>query len=191
MHEFPMLLATLVRNDDDKHRNALYSVLPWLNFAVRFTVTSLQLGSKYPEAVKQSWRIWVFQSHESTSTNYRQASNISHSSVGNTIIDHADVVGASPVGAAPTTSPVLYLTPGFNGLGKYNCKSRRSTCKFLDLVRLILEVWRCITTRKQNIETPCMLFVRTLCVRRSLIKMILRRCLQNSLSTFDSHKTRL
>ena len=35
---------------------------------------------------------------------YRQVSNISCSLVGNYIVDHSDVVGASPVGAAPTTS---------------------------------------------------------------------------------------
>ena len=35
---------------------------------------------------------------------YRQVSNISHTLVGNEIVDHSDVVGASPVGAAPTTS---------------------------------------------------------------------------------------
>ena len=31
-------------------------------------------------------------------------SNISRTLVGNEIVDHSDVVGASPVGAAPTTS---------------------------------------------------------------------------------------
>ena len=35
---------------------------------------------------------------------YRQVSHISHTSVGNKFVDHSDVVGASPVGAAPTTS---------------------------------------------------------------------------------------
>ena len=35
---------------------------------------------------------------------YRQVSNIRHTSEGNKIVDHSDVVGASPVGAAPTTS---------------------------------------------------------------------------------------
>ena len=36
--------------------------------------------------------------------NYRETSNISRTLVGNKIVDHWDVVGASPVGAAPTTS---------------------------------------------------------------------------------------
>ena len=35
---------------------------------------------------------------------YRQVSNITRTLVGNKIVDHSDVVGASPVGAAPTTS---------------------------------------------------------------------------------------
>ena len=35
---------------------------------------------------------------------YRKTSNIRHTLVGNKIVDHSDVVGALPVGAAPTTS---------------------------------------------------------------------------------------
>ena len=35
---------------------------------------------------------------------YRKTSGISRTLVGNKIIDNSDVVGASPVGAAPTTS---------------------------------------------------------------------------------------
>ena len=35
---------------------------------------------------------------------YRQVSNIRRTLVGNLIVDHSDVVVASPVGAAPTTS---------------------------------------------------------------------------------------
>ena len=35
---------------------------------------------------------------------YRQISNIRRAFVGNQIVDHSDLVGASPVGAAPTTS---------------------------------------------------------------------------------------
>ena len=35
---------------------------------------------------------------------YRQTSDMSRTLVDNNIIDHSDVVGASPVGAAPTTS---------------------------------------------------------------------------------------
>ena len=35
---------------------------------------------------------------------YHKTSNISRTLVGNKIVDHSDVVGASTVGAAPTTS---------------------------------------------------------------------------------------
>ena len=35
---------------------------------------------------------------------YRQVSNIRRVLVGNKMVDHSDVVGALPVGAAPTTS---------------------------------------------------------------------------------------
>ena len=36
---------------------------------------------------------------------YRKISNVSRTLVGNKIVDHSDVVGSSPAGAAPTTSP--------------------------------------------------------------------------------------
>ena len=35
---------------------------------------------------------------------YRETSNISHTLVGNKLVDNSDIVGVSPVGAAPTTS---------------------------------------------------------------------------------------
>ena len=43
-----------------------------------------------------------------------QSSNIRCTLVGNKLVDHSDVVGAA-----------LNWTPGFNGLGKDNCKTRR------------------------------------------------------------------
>ena len=49
--------------------------------------------------------------------------------VGNKILDHWDVVGASPVGAAPITSS--FSTHGFNELGKGNYVTKRETFKFL------------------------------------------------------------
>ena len=39
-----------------------------------------------------------------THKDYRQVSNIRRTLVGSQIVDHSDVVGASPVGAAPTAS---------------------------------------------------------------------------------------
>ena len=37
---------------------------------------------------------------------------------------------------------ILDLTPGFNALGKDNCKTRQETFEFGDLVRLVIEIWR-------------------------------------------------
>ena len=54
-----------------------------------------------PKPVKLPWRIWI---NEYQNIKYRKISNISRTLVGNKIVDHSDVVGASPVGAAPTTS---------------------------------------------------------------------------------------
>ena len=36
---------------------------------------------------------------------------------------------------------ILDLTPGFNGLSKDNCKTKRKKIQFWDMVGLILEVW--------------------------------------------------
>ena len=47
----------------------------------------------------------TYNSFESSRTDmYRKTSNISRTLVGNKIVDNSDVVGASPDGAAPTTS---------------------------------------------------------------------------------------
>ena len=53
---------------------------------------------------------------------YRQASsNVNHTLVVSKIVDHSNVAGASPVGAAPTTSPLsTWLIPDFNILLKDN-----------------------------------------------------------------------
>ena len=66
---------------------------------------------------------------------YRQVSNIRRTLVGDKIVAHSDVFGASPVGAASTTSS--FSPPGFIGLGKDNCKPRRETFKFGDLVQIL------------------------------------------------------
>ena len=46
----------------------------------------------------------LFLTDKNTCDTYRKVSNIRRTLVGNKIVDHSDVVGASPVGAAPTTS---------------------------------------------------------------------------------------
>ena len=68
---------------------------------------------------------------------YCKTSNISRTLVGDKIIDPSDVVGASPVGAAPTTSS---LSTWLQWIGKDNCKTRREPFKFWDLMRLVLDM---------------------------------------------------
>ena len=58
------------------------------------------------EALKEHYKEYfllhcIFHIHKN---DYRKTSNISHTFVGNKIVDHSDVVGPSPVGAAPTIS---------------------------------------------------------------------------------------
>ena len=50
---------------------------------------------------------------------YRQTSNIKHTSEDNKIVDHSEVVGASPVGTAPTTSSFLRVQRGKGWLGEF------------------------------------------------------------------------
>ena len=47
--------------------------------------------------------IWPWE-YDNIFYDYRQVSNTRRTLVGNQIVDHSDVVGASPVGAPPTTS---------------------------------------------------------------------------------------
>ena len=55
--------------------------------------------------MKQWYALYVLLcSYQYTQRIYRQVSNIRRTLVRNIIVDHSDVVGASPVGAAPTTS---------------------------------------------------------------------------------------
>ena len=50
---------------------------------------------------------------------YRQTSNVSRILVGNEMVDHSNYIFS------------IVITPGFNGLGKGNCKTRRETFKVL------------------------------------------------------------
>ena len=58
---------------------------------------------------------------------YRWLSNMRRTLIGNKIVHHSDVVRASPVGAAPTTSSFSTWASDVYGLDKDNCKARRKT----------------------------------------------------------------
>ena len=66
-----------------------------------------QLLSKISHAIEPPESMFYCKAvlhNNSISRIYRQTFNISVTLVGNKIVDHSDEVGASPVGAAPTTS---------------------------------------------------------------------------------------
>ena len=58
-------------------------------FTIMFSVKFMKLTSSYTHNIEFLFCIDIA---------YRQTSNISHNSVGNKIVDHSDVDGASPVG---------------------------------------------------------------------------------------------
>ena len=59
----------------------------------------MQLGINIQTVLKL-----ILNSNKTSTITYCKTSNISHTLVGNKFVDHSDVVGASPVGAAQTTS---------------------------------------------------------------------------------------
>ena len=69
-----------------------------------------------------------------------QISNTSCTLAGNTIVDHW-CRRNSACRRCSNYIFILDLTPGFNGLGKHNCKTRWVTFQFWGLVHFILEIW--------------------------------------------------
>ena len=64
---------------------------------------SLYLGSSFIDMLSLGPK-WVIGPRRVSLLKYPQTSNISRTLVANEIDDHSDVAGASPLGAAPTTS---------------------------------------------------------------------------------------
>ena len=87
-------------------RNTIMHVLPWRTISA---LTQVLFWCLFPSLLHNSGN-----KHQNNplvsietvrhSSKYRKISNIRRTLVGNKIVDHSDVVGASPVGAAPTTS---------------------------------------------------------------------------------------
>ena len=76
---------------------------------VRRNGPCILLVHKFDDVMRFTWYSAIICRHPETflwhnSYMYRKTSNIRRTLVGNKIVDHSDVVGASPVGAAPTTS---------------------------------------------------------------------------------------
>ena len=78
----------------------------------------------------------------SNTVKHRNFTDISRTLVANIIVGHSDVVGASPVGADPTTSSLFTSHMASIGCATTALRRREKTLKFFDLVRRILEIWR-------------------------------------------------
>ena len=70
---------------------------------------------------------------------YHQVSNIRRTS-GNKIVDHSDVVGALPVGTAPTTSSFSILNLASLDWAKTTARRDEKHLSLGDLVHLILTI---------------------------------------------------
>ena len=68
-----------------------------------------------------------------------QTYTITRTLLSNDIVGHSDVIRASPIGAAPTTSS-FSTSPGFYGLRKDIGKTRREKFKFWELGCFILDI---------------------------------------------------
>ena len=125
--------------------SGVYSHYPGsMRYAIWEAIRASSAAPGYFEMYKQgeqNHQVNGVQSHLSSKyITCPQTCNIRCTLVSNTIVDHSNVVGASPVGAAPTKSS---LSTCFTGLGKGNYKAREETFKLWDLVHLIFEVIFC------------------------------------------------
>ena len=85
--------------NDNTRRPKLASGKKLHKHQLTFILTLISTLSIKP--LQQDTHIFIQLKHNYT---YRQVSNIRRTLVGNEIVDHSDVVWASPVGATPTTS---------------------------------------------------------------------------------------
>ena len=75
---------------------------------------------------------------------YRQISDTSRTVVGNKIVGHSNVVGASPIGAAPTVSSCSTWHQASIDCAKTTARRDEKTLKLWILARLLSDIWRYI-----------------------------------------------
>ena len=85
---------------------SLHQAIEMITFGIRWwqRIDCVELSSN---CLHESWDCWI----------YPQTSNI-RCTLGNKIVDHSDVVGALPIGTAPTTSSFLDLNPWLQQIGQ-------------------------------------------------------------------------
>ena len=85
---------------------------------------------------------WSYTSvHWLRRTIYRQTSKTSQTFVGNKLVGQTRSIWSIACRRCSNYIFILDLTPSFSGCGKDDCKTRRETFKFWDLVRLTLNVY--------------------------------------------------
>ena len=117
-----VILTTSGAASDDKfinmttfHLGDILHIFSLKNHSLQYTSHDDPTHITYHSCPQYSWAAtsqyyYMVLRHHSCSClpaqhpNYRQISNIRCTSVGDKIVDHSDVVGAVPTGAAPTTS---------------------------------------------------------------------------------------
>ena len=82
--------------------------------------------------------VWVMK-HQSLEINYHTAPN--NKSTALPILQKFISIMVCLLGRAEYIF-IVDLTPGFNGLGKDNSKTRQEIFKFWDLIRFIIKVWQ-------------------------------------------------
>ena len=88
--------------------NNITAVILFENYYISFRIALNFVAIDNKSIIDQSGNGWEpykpYAIVRNTLIAYRKTSNISRTFVGNKIVDNSDGVGASPVGAAPTTS---------------------------------------------------------------------------------------
>ena len=77
--------------------------ITWTNVDQDLCGHMVSLGHDELNITEHMFMLWSHKTYY-TSFYYCKTCNISHTLLGNEIVDHSDVVGASPAGTAPTTS---------------------------------------------------------------------------------------
>ena len=118
-------------------------VIHWLIFPYPSGLLHWHCGNLTiaPVPAKQPWWIWIYTLCEFIMNDCITTTKQSTTKPCAYFLGYT-VVGASADRRRYNYIFILYLTPGFNGLSKGNCKTRREAFKFWRLVRLIEEVWR-------------------------------------------------
>ena len=114
----------------DCHKVFVVTTLRWLCFILFGSSWEI----KNAVALYISWNVWL---------QYSATVDIRCTLVGNKIVDYT-CCWSTACRRCFNYIFIHDLTPGFNGLGKDNCKKRWETFRFWDLVWLILEVWQYI-----------------------------------------------